>query len=56
MPLDSLEELERALQPFAGRLSNVAAEGFSTDDGIPLLNPPSRATLDQIDDFPFKYR
>ena len=31
MPVDSLEELDRALGPFRGQLSNVAIAGFSPD-------------------------
>jgi hypothetical protein len=31
MPVDSLEELERALGPFRGQLSNVAIAGFSPE-------------------------
>lgn len=31
MPVDSLEELDRALAPFRGQLSNVAVAGFSPD-------------------------
>lgn len=32
MPVDSLGELERALSPFAGQLSNVALAGFSVEE------------------------
>jgi hypothetical protein len=36
MPVDSLEELERALGPFRGQLSNVASAGFSPDATVEL--------------------
>ena len=32
MPVDSLEELDRALGPFRGQLSNVALAGFSVEE------------------------